>query len=354
MKTNIHVLALNETKIGPTLPDTIFEVDGYKLIRKDRSPRGGGIAFYLRDSLNYILRQDLPIHSLELACIEIRPQKSRPFIIISWYRPPNSHVSCFEMLENVLSFLDKEGKEIILLGDTNCNFSPETSEKDSNAKNLHSIYNPFNFKQIINEPTRECLFSRTVIDHITTNLQRNILQSGVIKVSMSDHYMAYCVRKFNGSLTRDHKAIKMRNMENFSKSAFLADVSRICWEVIIMPCHGVDERVRKWTSVFYTLVEKHAPYRELRVSERYCTWVTLQLKNVIKKRDNLKRNAIKNNSTTQMTAYKTLRKQANTLNRELKKQYFAEKIAKEKGNMKGTWKTVNQLVSKSSTIDLYE
>ena len=28
--------------------------------------------------------------------------------------------------------VDKEGKEIILLGDTNCNFSPEAFEKDSN------------------------------------------------------------------------------------------------------------------------------------------------------------------------------------------------------------------------------
>ena len=321
MKTNIHILALNETKIGPTLPDTIFEVYGYKLIKKDRSPRGGGIAFYVRDSLNFILRQDLPTHSLELACIKIRPQRSRPFIIISWYRPLNSHVSCFEMLENVLSFLDKEGKEIILLGDTNCNLSPETSEKDSNAKNLHSIYNHFNFKQIINEPTREYLLSRTVIDHIATNLQRNILPSGVIKVSMSDHYMVYCVRKFNGSLTRDHKAIKTRNMKNVSRSAFLADVSRICWEDRIMPCHGVDELVLKWTSVFSTLIDKHVLYRELRVSERYCPLVTLQLKNLIR-RNNLKINEIKNNSTTQMTAHKTLRNQANTLNRELKKAIF--------------------------------
>ena len=44
-----------------------------------------------------------------------------------------------------------------------------------------------------------------------------------------------------------------------------------------------------------------------------------------------------------MTTYKTIRKQANTLNRELKKQYFSGKIAKEKGNMKGTWHTVTNL-----------
>ena len=50
-----------------------------------------------------------------------------------------------------------------------------------------------------------------------------------------------------------------------------------------------------------------------------------------------------------MTAYKTLGNQTKPLHRELKKQYFAEKIAKEKGNMKGTWETVNQLISKISS-----
>ena len=176
-------------------------------------------------------------------------------------------------------------------------------------------------------------------------------------MSMSDHYMVYCVRKFNSSLIRDHKAIKTRIMKKFSKSGFHADVLRICWEDIIKPCHGVDELVLKWTSVFSTLIDKHASNRELQVSERYCLWFILQLKNLIRKKYNLKRNAIKHNSTTQMTAYKTLRNQANTLNRELIKQYFAEKIPKEKGNMKGTWKTVNQLVndrSKSTNISFLD
>ena len=192
------------------------------------------------------------------------------------------------------------------------------------------------------------MMSRTLIDHIATNLQRNILQSGVLKVSMSDHYIVYRIRKFNGSLSRDHKTVKTRSMKKFSKSHFLTDISQICWDNIIMPCRNVEELVSKWASVFSALIEKHAPYRELRVFEKYCPWVTPHLKNLIRKRDNLKRAAIKSKSTTLMTAYKNVRNQATSLNRELKKQHFAEKIAKERGNMKGTWKIINQLVNKRS------
>ena len=45
---------------------------------------------------------------------------------------------------------------------------------------------------------------------------RNIIESGVYEVGMSDHYMVYCIRKFNGAVERDHKIIKTRKMKNFN------------------------------------------------------------------------------------------------------------------------------------------
>ena len=70
--------------------------------------------------------------------------KSKPFIIVARYRPPNDPVSSFELLEKVLSFLDREDKEFILVGDTNCDFSDKGIESDNNAIHLslsftHSI-----------------------------------------------------------------------------------------------------------------------------------------------------------------------------------------------------------------------
>ena len=63
------------------------------------------------------------------------------------------------MLEKVLSVRDKEGKIIIPLGDANGNFSPETFEKYSTSENLHSIYNLYSFKQIINETAQGSVMS---------------------------------------------------------------------------------------------------------------------------------------------------------------------------------------------------
>ena len=92
------------------------------------------------------------------------------------------------------------------------------------------LYNLFSLKQLIEEPTRETLSSSTLIDHIATSFPSNIVESGVLQISMSDHFMVFCVQKFNGSLQKEHKMIKSRRMKNFNEQAFLEDVAAISWE----------------------------------------------------------------------------------------------------------------------------
>ena len=120
-------------------------------------------------------------------------------------------------------------KEIILLGDTNCDFSskPTGQFSDNNAKSLRSIYDLFSFIQLVEEPTRATLETATLIDHIASTCPNNVVESGVLKISMSDHNMVYCIRRLNGSFKKDHKAIKTRNIKNFSEEAFLHDFATI-------------------------------------------------------------------------------------------------------------------------------
>ena len=56
-----------------------------------------------------------------------------------------------------------------------------------------------------------------------------------------------------------------------------------------------------------------------------------------------------------MSSFRQLRNKVNSLNAKLKRQYFATRVSKFKGNIKETWKTINQLInkrSKSTKIDL--
>ena len=206
----IHILVLNETKLDGSVPKELTEISGYQQQRLDRTCNGGGVSLYVRDSIKMTPMLDVPSEGLELLCVEISPPKSKPFLVVAWYRPPNDPVDSFNKLEKALAFLDKEGKEIILLGDTNCDLAKKSTDQapDNYAKHISSLYELFSFKQLIEEPTRVTLDTATVIDHVATTCPRNIIKSGVLEVSLSDHYMVYCIRKFNGAVEKGHKKIK--------------------------------------------------------------------------------------------------------------------------------------------------
>ena len=92
----IDILALNETKLNESINCQITDIAGFKQIRLDWSRQGGGISLYVRDSIQYILRNDIPNNNLELLCIEVQPHKSKSFLLIAWYRPPNDPIITFQ------------------------------------------------------------------------------------------------------------------------------------------------------------------------------------------------------------------------------------------------------------------
>ena len=75
--------------------------------------------------------------------------KYQTLLTISWYRPPTSGVDdvSFENLRDILKEADKEEKETLLVGDTNCDLK---SHQNANTKKLKSFYSEYQFEQLIN------------------------------------------------------------------------------------------------------------------------------------------------------------------------------------------------------------
>ena len=51
----------------------------------------------------------------------------------------------------------------------------------------------YSLEQLISVPTRITKITTTLIDHVLTNSPHKIIQSGVIKMSLSDHELIYCM-----------------------------------------------------------------------------------------------------------------------------------------------------------------
>ena len=65
-------------------------------------------------------------------------------------------------------------------------------------------------------------------------------------------------------------------------------------------------------------------------------------------RDKLKKAAIKYKSNSLLDSYKHVRNRINSLNKKLKMQYYADKISAHKGDMKQSWKAINEPINKRS------
>ena len=136
--------------------------------------------------------------------------------------------------------------------------------------------------------------------------------------------------------------------QNFNSADFINDLLSIDWNGIVNNNDDVNLIVEQWTSSFSLILEKHAPLRERRVSEKFCPWLTKDLKLLSAARDKLKKQAVRSNSEILMQAHRLMRNKVNKLNTESKCQYFSNTIASHNGDLKNIWKTINLVLNEKS------
>ena len=102
----------------------------------------------------------------------------------------------------------------------------------------------------------------------------------------------------------------------------------------------MNSAVEEWTHLLSLIIEKHAPLRTMSVLDKVTPWLTTELKKLASSRDKLKIAAVKSKSSILMSSYRHLLKKVNNLNKQLKRDYFSNKIASYRGNLKDSWKTI--------------
>ena len=194
--SKLDILAVNETKLDSSISNCELDITGYDIVRLDRElngRRGGGVCFYIRSNLNFAVRKDLLNKDLELLIIEISNPHSRPFLVGTLYRPPNSSNHLFSLFKKTIDMIDAENLELYLLGDLNCNLLSDTPS--TNTSELLNIFTTYNLNQLITEPTRVTNNSQTLIDLCVTNTPDKVRASRVLSIGISDHSLVYLVRK---------------------------------------------------------------------------------------------------------------------------------------------------------------
>ena len=153
---------------------------------------------------------------IECQWVHLKNKFTRDFIIVNIYRPPQGNIETFiDYFENTISTIDTSKLDIFIMGDFNINVQNRNCDK---ARSLKSMMKTLGLKQLISQPTRIDLNSKTCIDLIFTNCDY-ISNNGTFPMNISDHEMIYCTKKRN-VVKNTKKEFIGRSYRNFDKAVF--------------------------------------------------------------------------------------------------------------------------------------
>ena len=89
------ILVISETKLDETFNDNLFATKGYKMERKDRNARGGGLMVFYRSDLPVRRIKNYECEESESIFLELK-LKNRAWCIPCVYRPPSTNDTTFE------------------------------------------------------------------------------------------------------------------------------------------------------------------------------------------------------------------------------------------------------------------
>jgi len=340
---NIDILCLNETFLDNTITDHEMGINGYTSLRKDRTRHGGGVAMYIKDTINFKCRDDIPSNfSLECLWIEISGKDSESILLCSIYRPPSADHTYYSNIIDMLMKASSENKHLVVIGDMNFNY---VLDEELYKNPIHFIEKCFGMHQLVNKPTRKTHSSSTLIDIILTTRPQLHTKTSVLPITMSDHYMISTLLIYPSSMHRNHhKTIRMRDYKNFNVNLYLHDLHELCNINNYLGINNVNVFWDKLKRDLLNIAEQHAPIQIRRVKHRQNHWITPEIIKCMHERDYLHHKATSTKNQQTWKDYQCIRNKVTNLIRQSKLDYFNSIAMQTSGKNRQFWKDIQLLM----------
>lgn len=315
--------------------------------RKDR--RGGGVGFYVKESLTYKVRKDLQRidTTLEHLWLEFKGRnKNNSYLVGVMYQPsPRTGDKDIWLgkLDHLLSQIStKWNGSIIIAGDTNINTLIRSPTVDRYA----DILKTHGMLQHISKPTRQ---GRKTIDHIITNLNNVQFKDVLPCDEISDHDAPYILADIKKpKFEPRHKY--MRIEKNFNKDAFVYDVNMLPLNLV----YSLDtpaEKLDIFNHLLTSCLDAHAPLKKCKITRPPAPWLkNLHVDQLLQERNKARSTA---HETATNEDWKTFRDIRNKVKKTIKKEKadFYRKALSSK-RPKEVWNIINKIIKPNhSKID---
>ena len=335
---NVDLIACCETWLNSSYTNEMINIDGFDIIRLDRSAgnllnvrnnpkRGGGVLFYVSKKyeghVSIIANCSKISHNLEQLWISITKPDVRQMIVGILYRPPTSKVK--DSIEELTVSLDYMrsicNAEFLIAGDLNVNYNLRHSKQFEILKDFERKYN---LTQLIKTPTRIVEGSKSLIDLIFTDVQY-INSSGVINTEMSDHLPVFMVKK-KGRDVKEYKYITGRTYSRYNKCAFQQDlVNHESWGIFWNSTTCDMELL--WSYILHIIMEIadiHCPIRKMKICNDNPHWMSKEIIEFIKQKDESYRRARLSDQEEDWHAYRVIKNMVKSLIMNAKEEYIKE------------------------------
>ena len=358
IKINMHCIMLCETFLTDN-NYVFYTIPGYKLVCRNRQTGSrGGVAMYIRDDLNYIIRDDISVNidgKFESIFVEAH-SKTVNCIFGEIYRVPNtSEILSISYYETILNKLQHIQKDIVL--GTDQNFDYLKYKNQAHVSELMDLFLNAGFLPTITKPTRITHSTATLIDNIYIKTSKEIkLASGIILNNISDHLPVFLFSEKYKSMKTEPLIFEHRKFNNNTYQQICEALSKTDWSSLnssdAETCYNII--IDKINDV----IEYFAPKKITKIPAKHVIrepWITPGILHSSKHLDKLyKKQLGKENVSREHVKYITYRNNFTRIKRKQREIYYGNLFQQYKSNIKKTWSTLNETLNRKNEKHQYQ
>ncbi len=198
---------------------------------------------------------------------------------------------------------------MIILGDFIKNLLDKSSPKDKND------FENINLTQLIKERTQITSTCQSLLDWILVTHPDRYIKAG-------DGSVIYCVWKIK-ILKSPPKLIKIRQHKQMNTDLFISNLISINWERHqLIP--NVQDAWDFLQSEFTQVVDRHAPWKILKVKGRHLPWISVELISIFRQRDKAWAKFRQTRANAGWETYRQRRNNSKTFTCNAKSNYYKE------------------------------
>lgn len=298
---------------------------------------------YIDKNIRATRRLDLDNINLEAVWVEIWETANKRLVVGVVYRPPSSDSAFMFELSEVLQLLRLELKEIVILGDLNCNIL----KADGPTKQLLDILADNELYQLVTAATRVTQESETIIDLLITNEPVKFVEVGCRECCISDHKLVYGTRNVrNKTPKRNHEVSEYRAYNKCCIEALRRDLDRVPWHILDI-FDDIEDSWCGWKLLFDLVLDEHAPIKKSRKKRQHVPWITEEVRELFKIRDHLGKKARKTKDEEVWIEYRMVRNYVTAELRRSKRAYLEGIALQSRRQPKRIWNELNKLMGQN-------